>query len=455
MKTLLRSLLASSLLAFVAACGGGSDTPATTGGSPNLPGAPGVPGVTSELPIIYITTAGNAPVVNTEDYVDGTVTVLAATGEQLLQAPTEVRGRGNTTWGMPKKPYRLKLNEAAPMLGMPAERDWNLLANYADKSMARNMLAMSLGEDFGFSYTPRSVFAEMYFNGEYQGVYQIFEHVKVGANRVNVEKLDRRTDTDPAIISGGHFLEIDHRFDEDVCWLTSLSIPICSKDPEYDAQDAETPGHPSNLQFNYIRNYVNAAEASLSATDNSYVDYFDVDSAVNFYLLNELLKTNDAQINSYAEGGDRFTSSVFLHKTREGKLTFGPLWDFDIAAGNINYNGNEAPQGWWIRNGVWHSLLFNNTDFGNRVHAKWCSLMRDGTIPGLDDRVDDIVAEIDRDAIDRNFERWDILGENVWPNFFVGNTYEEEVDYLKDWIAQRAAWMNSALVEEYGACPAN
>lgn len=455
MKNLLRSFAAGSLLALLAACGGGSDTRATGGNTGGAPSGPGSPAPSAELPVIYITTAGGVPVLNTEDYVNATVTVLAANGEQLLQAPTEVRGRGNTTWGMPKKPYRLKLNQAASMLGMPAERDWNLLANYADKSLARNKLAMELGEELGFSYTPRSVFAEMYFNGEYQGVYQVFEHVKVGPNRVNIEKLDRRTDSDPSIITGGHFLEIDHRFDEDVCWLTSMNVPICSKDPEYDADDAATPGHPSNLQFNYIRDYVNAAEASLSARNNSYVDYFDVDSTVNFYLLNELLKTNDAQINSYVEGSDRFTSSVFLHKQRGGKLTFGPLWDFDIAAGNINYNGNDDPEGWWIRNGEWHRLLFNNTDFGERVHARWCTLVRNGTIAGLDERVDGIAAGMDRDAVDRNFERWDILGTYVWPNSYVGETYDDEVDYLKDWMTRRANWMNNALVAEFGACPAN
>lgn len=453
MKTLLRSLAASTLLAFVAACGGGggNDTPVTSGGDPS---SPGNPAPTTELPVIHINTEGGVPVVNTDDYVDGTVTVLAASGEELLQASTEVRGRGNTTWGMPKKPYRLKLNEAASMLGMPAERNWNLLANYADKSHARNMLAMSLGEEFGFSYTPRSVFVEMYFNGEYQGVYQMFEHVQVSPNRVNVEELDPDTDTDPTTITGGHFLEIDHRFDEDVCWLTSMNIPICSKDPEYGEEDVEIPGHPSNLQFNYIRDYVNAAEASLSASDNSYADYFDVDSLVNFYLVTELLKSNDSQIND-VEGEFNFTSSVFLHKPRNGKLFFGPLWDFDLAAGNINYNGNDDPEGWWIRNGEWHRLLFNNTDFGTRVHARWCSLMGDGTIPGIDERVDNIAASIDPEAIDRDFEKWDHLGVYVWPNAFVGDTYEEEVDYLKDWMTRRAAWMNTALESEFGACSAN
>src|SRR5690606_9779355 len=206
-------------------------------------------------------------------------------------------GRGNTTWGLPKKPYRLKLNEAAPMLGMPAERDWNLLANYIDKSMVRNKLAMNLGDQFGLTYSPHSTFVELYFNDEYQGVYQVFEHVEPGANRVNVEELDKDEDTDPSTFGGGYLMEVDHRLDEDVCWQTNLGVPLCFKDPEYEVEGINDPEHPSYAQFNYITTYLNAAEASMSAADNSYTNYFDVDSAVNFYLIQELMKNNDAQIN--------------------------------------------------------------------------------------------------------------------------------------------------------------
>src|SRR5690606_25237789 len=237
-------------------------------------------------------------------------------------------------------------------------------------------------------------------------VYQVFEHVETGANRVNVEELDKDEDTDPSTFGGGYLMEVDHRLDEDVCWQTNLGVPLCFKDPEYEVEGINDPEHPSYAQFNYITTYLNAAEASLSAADNSYTNYFDVDSAVNFYLIQELMKNNDAQINPI--DGEHYTSSVFLHKQRDGKLTFGPLWDFDISAGNINYNDGPSPEGWMIRDGAWLVRLFDNTDFGQRVFDKWCSLKRDGTIDGLANEVDAIVASIDRAAIDRNFVRWDI-----------------------------------------------
>ncbi len=453
MTNLMRSIAAGALLAALAACGSSNnDSQPITAAPGNGNGNDGRPPVqVIEGASIYITTEGGAPVVNTEDYVNATVTVLSASGETLLQAPTQVRGRGNTTWGFPKKPYRLKLNEAASMLGMPAERDWNLLAHYNDKTLVRSKLAMNLGERVGLTYSPRSTFAELYFNGEYQGLYEVFEHVETGANRVNIAELDKDEDTDRATISGGYFMEVDHRLDEEVCWETKLRIPFCFKDPEYEIAEVNDPAHPSYAQFNYITTYLNEAEASLSDTGNSYLNYFDVDAAVNYYLVQELLKNNDARINGM--GGEQYTSSVFLHKQRDGKLTFGPLWDFDLAAGNINYNGNESPVGWYIRDGVWHSLLFAHTDFGERVFAKWCALKRNGTIDGLANEVDAIVSRIDRPVIDRNFERWDIIGTPIW-NHFVGATYEEEVDYLKTWLNQRADWMHNAFTSEFGACPA-
>lgn len=212
MNTFLRILTTSALLAALAACGGSSNddpTQATGAGSTDTgdglgvntggsggsgstgtgtgsagtgdgagtntggSGSTGSNGTNSGaptsniLPRIYIATEGGAAVLNTDDYLNATVRILSDTGTELLQAPTEIRGRGNTTWGMPKKPYRLKFEQASSVLGMPAERDWALLANYADKSLVRGKLATEIGEQVGFDYTPRSRFVELYFNDEY------------------------------------------------------------------------------------------------------------------------------------------------------------------------------------------------------------------------------------------------------------------------------------------------
>lgn len=105
---------------------------------------------------VHIDTVGGAPVVNTEDYVDAAVRVVAPDGTAELELATRVRGRGNSTWVLPKKPYRLRLAEAAPMAGMPADRDWALLAHDVDKTLVRTRLAMDLGDELGMAYSSRS-----------------------------------------------------------------------------------------------------------------------------------------------------------------------------------------------------------------------------------------------------------------------------------------------------------
>lgn len=417
------------------------------GCAPNPPGpAP------STLRRVHVDTVGGAPIVNTEDYVNATIRVVAPGGSEEVNATTRIRGRGHSTWTMPKKPYRLRLDQATSLAGMPAARNWALLANYSDKTLVRNRLAMDLGDQLGMAYSPRSEFVEMYLNGAYQGVYELYDHVEIGADRIDVPPLDPDTDVGADVITGGYHLEVDHRLDEDVCWLTAGGVPICSKSPEFDPAAITDPSHPSAEQYDYITNALDAAEAAINTPGDSYADHFDVDAMVDWYLVSELMKNTDSRVAPSIAG--QFTSSVFLHKDRGGKMTFGPLWDFDIAAGNTNYLGLEDPTGWWIRTSFWHAPLFAHSSFGQEVFAAWCQLWGDGVIAGIPSHIDALVAEIGPVAIAGNFDRWQILGEYVWPNAFVGDTHQEDVDYLKTWLSTRAEWMHEQYTSEFGACPA-
>jgi hypothetical protein len=392
---------------------------------------------------MYIDIEDRAEVVDKDTYLKATVRIESELESDRLEVPTEIRGRGNSTWNMPKKPYRLRLAAASPVLGMPAERDWALLANFADKTLARNKLGMTLGERMGMVWTPRSRFVELHVNGDNRGVYQVYEHVKTGPDRADVEPLDEEVDIDPQTISGGWLLEVDKRYDEDVCWDTSLSLPICVKSPGLDADDAATPGHPSQVQAEYIRNYVDSAEQALDKPDEEWRQFFDVPALIDWYLVNEIMRNYDAKMGT----------SVYLHKSRSGPLVFGPLWDFDIGAGNIDFDGVETPTGWWIRDSVWHTKLFSRPNFRQEVFTRWCELERANITTGLGEMVDTIAASIGAGPVERNFQRWPYMGTYVWPNFFVGPTYESEVDYLKSWLKQRVDWMGGEYQREFGACP--
>ncbi len=421
----LRSWSLALLLLAVSAC-----EPACV---PNPSGPP-----PSSLRRVHIETAGGAPVLNTEDYVDATIRVVAPGGAEEVTAPTRIRGRGNATWAFAKKPYRLRLDAGISLAGMPADRDWALLAHYLDKTLVRTRLAMDLGDELGMAYSSRSEFVEFYFNGVYQGVYELFEHLEVAPHKINVPQLDPDVDAAPEVITGGYHIEVDHYLDEAVCWMTARGIPICAKDPELDPNAISAPNHPSAAQYAYITNLVNEAEAAINTPGDSYAEYFDVDAMVDWYLISELLRNADSRIVGVGRGA---MSSVHLHKDRDGNLVFGPLWDFDRSA-------DSAPQdssGWWIRQSEWFSPLFAHSSFGQEVFSTWCQLRDDGVLDSLPARVDALVAEIGPVAIAGNVQRW--------PGIMSGTTYDAEVARLKTWLSARAEWMDDELQREFGSCP--
>lgn len=380
------------------------------------------------LPVIYIDTEQQKPIDTKETYVQANIRVRDASGT-LFDAPMEIKGRGNSTWNMPKKPYKVKLKTKASVLGMPADREWVLLANYADKTLLRNYLALAMGRQSALTYTPRTRNVDVVLNGKYQGTYLWGEQIKVSEGRVNIPELSD-TDTDSYSITGGYLLEVDMRLDEDFWFRTTNNAAITIKSPE-DIPDT---------QLNYIQNYVQQAENAImsSGDPNAYEQYLDTETLIDWYWINELFKNHDAQ----------FVSSVFMHKDRGGKLRFGPLWDFDIAAGNINYSGGDDPTGWWVRNNSffvspWLPRLFANPAFRQKAEARWQEL-RETLVPSVMSLLETKAAELEYSQR-LNFYKWDILDSLVWPNAVATGSYEKEIDYLRTWLTSRIAWIDDEV----------
>ena len=380
------------------------------------------------VPVVYIDTEGQAPIASKDEYVNGQITIIAnGRGEEnVSKANLEIRGRGNTTWQMPKKPYRFRFSERTEVLGMPEHKVWILLANFSDKTLLRNHTAFQLSQRFGLAYTPRSQFVDLWLNGAFQGNYQLTEQIKIDENRLNIDEL-KADDISNDKITGGYLLEIDGRRDEDASFQTTQGVRFVIKSPDEDVPE----------QTAYIQQYVQAAEDALFAdnfTDaqQGYAQYLDTESFVDWYLLNELTKNTDA----------KFGNSVYVHKPRGGKLTMGPVWDYDIGMGNVDYSPGEFTEGWYIREASWIKRLFEDPAFAQRVTVRWQVLKPE---------IDQVIAEIDQEAAylhqsqQLNFRKWTILGYKVWPNPVVTGSYAGEVAYLKDWLTKRVAWMDGEL----------
>ncbi len=424
----LRIMLPVLLLA-VAACGGGKDAPTT-----DLPLEPIVlPPPPAKLPTLAISTTGGVAIASKTTYVPATMVLADSAGTTLMQGGLEIRGRGNTTWEMPKKPYRIRLTTSTSLLGMPANRNWVLLANFSDKTLIRNDLTFALSKSLGMAWTPRTQFVAVTVNGSYDGVYQLVEHVRVGPDRVNIPEL-RVADTSATNITGGYLLEVDERRGESFCFNSTMTpMVFCVANPDVLLEPAW------NKQRSYIQNYIARTDSALFGTrftdpDFGYAAFIDVESAINYYLIQEIVKNVDGNL--------RFSS--YLHKQRNGKLFFGPVWDFDLAIGNANYNGADLTSGWYSRNARWYTRMFQDPAFAARVSARWQQLKSDGTIDAFQKLVYARSNYLNLAQV-RNFERWPILGTYVWPNRVVTGSYDGEVISMYAWLDQRVKWMDGQL----------
>jgi hypothetical protein len=288
----------------------------------------------------------------------------------------------------------------------------------------RNYLAFETARRFDVAFTPRARYVEVILNGEYLGNYLLTDQVEIGETRVNIPEL-KENSTD---ISGGYLLEIDERVDETYWFRTLLNLPFTIKSPE----DITT------AQFDYIKDYVQQTETAIygpNFTDPvaGYNNYINTETFINWYLVNELLKNNDAI----------FFSSVFMYKDLNAKLSLGPVWDFDLAIGNINYNGNDNPQGWWIKQSLWINRLFEDPAFVQKVKDRW-NLLKSTEVNSLFTFVNETSVYLNHSQKE-NFNKWDVLYNFTWPNRVAVGSYESEVQYMKEWLSKRINWMDSEI----------
>lgn len=383
------------------------------------------PETKGRLPQIYLTTENKAPIVSKEDYVKGNIKIENPDkkfwNETDFSATMKIRGRGNSTWGMPKKPWKIKLDDKARLFDMSNDKEWCLLANHCDKSLVRNFTAMEISRRLGFKWTPKMVPVEVYLNGAYQGVYAFCEHKKVSKERVNI-------DTD----SGDILFELEENQDEPVSWWTEHGAPVMFNEPS--EPDAETE--------EFAKKWFKEFEDALWAKDfKKAYEYIDVDSFINNFIIQELTKNVDGNLRK----------STFLTLEKSGKLEMYFVWDFDISMGNCDYYGDglKTWEGWWIKdrgswgkNHGWYYRLFMDPDFVKKVKARWSEVY-----PQLETIPDYITKSVNsmQDAPARNFTKWNILNQYVWPNAKVTGSYKGEVEWLQENYKKRLDWLNTKI----------
>lgn len=377
------------------------------------------------IPTVHITTEGGKAIDSKDNYVNATFRFEDPsrfyTDEESLELTGRIKGRGNTTWGMPKKPYRIKLDEKAHVFSRWGNKDWILLANYSDKTLLRNIMAMEISRICGMSWTPMMLSVEVYVNGQYQGVYAFSDHKEIAGHRVNIEVA---TETD---LEGGYYLELEEAMDEPVCFKTVWDTPVMFHEPEY----------PTEAQQKYVKEWFNGFEHALERVqgehDDAYRSYIDVPSFINYYIIQEITKNPDGNVRK----------STYLTKEKGKPLEMYHVWDFDITLGNCDYTNFEKPEGWQMRYVKWYNQLFFDPAFKKAVVDRWNELYPTllTQVPAFLDRQHALMAG----AESRNFDRWQILGVKVWPNYYYYPTYEQEYAFLKEFYEARLAWLNDRI----------
>jgi subtilisin-like proprotein convertase family protein len=377
--------------------------------------------------------------------------------------------RGNYSASLPQKPYRFETWDIngnsinVPLLGMPSENDWALLATYNDKSFVRNTLANHLFDTMGH-YATRSEFVEVVLNGEYQGIYMLSETIKRDNDRVDIAKLNITDITYPQI-SGGYIIKTDY-WDNTNSWQTSYS-PI--DHPGYQIHlvyDYPAPDVIVPQQQTYIQTFVYDMETALygpnfTDTANGYRKYISERSFMDYFYVNELARNVDGYKKSCHYYKEKDDSSGTI-----GKLKAGPVWDFDWAwkdiwdcsifqatdgsgwSHHINdcSTDNYSP-GWMIR-------FLQDSTFANELNCRWFDLRRNILDTTYMFHYIDSMAAYLNEAQQRHYAYWGHMGAATGTPEIQAprQTYQQEIDSLKAWIARRIVWMDANMPGTLNGC---
>ena len=350
------------------------------------------------LPVVYVDTQGGQGIYSKEEYVKASLKIRGAGQyDGLDEVACDIRGRGNTTWYWPKKPYLIKLDEKQSIFGMPKHKRWILLANFMDRTLMRNLVSMKVASMMShLAWTPGCVPVELVLNGKHMGSYLLIEQVRVDKKRVAVTEMTPEDNVGDAV-TGGYLLELDFHYDNEVQWTDphghnnqwGNGIPFGVKYPD--------PEDLTPQQLTYIKGYISETANTLYGNDfkdpdKGYAQYLDVDSFIDYWIVFEVMGNHEL--------GN--PGSVYMHKDRGGKLVAGPCWDFDW--GVLSYNTSpQARTGLVNGSAIWYGRLRQDPAFEARLKARFNELLpKLETIPDYMDECEKLLTE----SAKLNFAMW-------------------------------------------------
>ena len=396
-----------------------------------------IPPQLSDLPTVYIDTYDGYGIWSKTDYQYATYREVQD-GKLTTYDSLRIRGRGNSTWNLDKKPYRLKFNEKVRLLGKNRAnaKNWVLMANHADKTMLRNAVASFIGTFLGQPFTPGVRYVDLVLDGDYIGTYQITDHLDIRKNRINITEQDT-TPTPDADISGGYLIEFDGFYSSaDIYFKTTRSTPVSIHSPDEDIITTQ--------QIAYIRDVVQKVENTLFSsryTDplQGYRTLVDTTTLASWFVASD-----------YTANPDAFWSTYAYKQAGDPLLYWGPMWDYDIAFNNCNRCGDVTTRtitDYAFGSAVilpWAKRLVTDPWFQSITARTWQQASKAGIRQATLAYIDSLATLIDTSQR-LNFERYRI-NKRVYNEITLYSTYQEGVDYLKCFVTQHADYLD----EYYG-----
>lgn len=384
------------------------------------------------LPIVIVNTPNAKPIESKDIYVENSLMTLFDENHNFLsQGEMKIKGRGNSTWGFKKKPYKMKFSDKVSLFEGAKDKEWILLANFLDYTKMRTGLTYWTAKSFGtFDYVPNFNYVDLILNDSYNGTYQVGDQLKIAKGRV----LDGKD---------GFLLEVDVRAVEEaangeavIFYAPGINNPFNIKDLKVGDVD-EVVENDEN--YKYVKDYVvNAANVLYSDKwldpNKGYGKYIDKESFVEWYLINEISKNCDAI----------FYSSCYmtLGMEEDSKLQMGPLWDYDIAYGLAKSNTSvvNSTEGFYIRNAGWYPRLFEDPAFVKLVKERFNVYYQN---------MSNIITYVDQTA--SYLEASVVANDNIWFRLStshrdyeeIARRYKVQVDVLKNWITARMEWLKA------------
>jgi hypothetical protein len=353
----------------------------------------------------------------------------------------EIKLRGNTTANYPKRPFTIKLEDGhkKALAGMPKHRRWCLLANYLDPSLLRNSVAMEMGKIFdNMAWTPRSQPVEFYLNDEYVGVYDLVEQIKIDGDRVDIDEISNDNPDGGFIfeltgstidsIGGEKWFRTFYKRSDKIYTGYYEGKPENNDDKNFIGVNIKDPdGKDGELDYVFedMKRNIFIAEAALYSNNftdaqTGYRKYFDVASAVDGYLVNEIMKNPDTDHGSM----------YFYYEPVSKKYIFGPIWDFDLAIGNDVFGGDNSASGWKVKGeAYWLSQMMTDPYFVGQVKLRWAE--KKAELQTLFDFIDRQTEYI-KDAMARNKEKWGAGSEN-------------DIHRMREKLRERIEWIDGNI----------